>query len=484
MQPEYITRIWKKDPTVWSQDAQSGASIVNRLGWLTSPDDFISKVDEIVDFEKKISYSNVVLLGMGGSSLISYVLANFVPRPKRAFFVLDTTDPTSIKAVQEKIAIEDTLFIVGSKSGNTIEVECLFEYFYSLTPNPDQFIAITDIGTSLVDKAQKFNFRQLFINPSDIGGRFSALSYFALVPLVLLGGDVRSFVNAAQIAMQNCQLPAPNNPGWKLAEKIYNYFLQGKNKLTFISASQVSMLPYWIEQLVAESTGKSGKGILPVLEDDTFQNWDAADRIFIAFNEKNPAIPSLIRRKVMELNDLARETFEWMFATALLGAFLKVNPFDEPDVVKTKKNIESILVKPDEIKTKLLEAISKSNPNGFLKDIQTPEFIALLCFLPNDEKTKIELAQLKKELETKYHVPILIEMGPRYLHSTGQFYKGGINQGRFVILVDDQKELAIPNKNFGFQALKTAQALGDYEGLTQVQRKVILLNSRQARELV
>ena len=163
---------------------------------------------------------------------------------------------------------------------------------------------------------------------------------------------------------------------------------------------------------------------------------------------------------------------------------MQVNPFDEPDVVKTKKNTETILTHPNQIQSNLAQALSKSHPGNFLKGIHSPEFIALLCFLPYDEITKTQLHQLKKELETKYHVPVLIEMGPRYLHSTGQFYKGGINQGRFVILLDEQKELLIPNKNFGFQALKTAQALGDFEGLMQVQRKTIVLNLTQALQLV
>lgn len=453
-QDSLIQRLWDRDTTLWTQDTQVAETIRNRLGWLDCVSTFEPKLVAIRAFADYLPYSHVVLLGMGGSSLVSNVFAQAITDKRRTFYMLDTTDPETIQSVQQKIPLKDTLFIVASKSGTTIEVDCLFEYFYGLTPDPQQFIAITDFNTPLMHKAKQMNFRHIFVNPTDIGGRFAALSYFGLIPYALMGGDVISFFETAKEFVEECK-KSENNVPYKVAQLLFDNQKAGRNKLYFNIAPQYSLLTNWIEQLVAESTGKHGLGIVPILEGKPGSDGFTVD-IHIETTQ-----------------DLAREFFGWEMATALVGAMMEINPFDEPNVVFSKKNTGTYLQSEnagEEIRSSIAK-ISKSafEVPAFIQGISTPEFVAVLSYLPNAD-------QIRK-FASKVPVAVSICTGPSYLHSIGQLHKGGPNQGRFVIVVDDQPDLQIPGRNYGFQTLKLAQALGDYQALIQAGRKVILIKA-------
>jgi len=451
-QNNLIRRIVDKDTTLWTKDPTTAEKINNRLGWVDCVRTFEPKLVAIRAFADTLPYSNVVLLGMGGSSLVSRVFDQAVTEKTRKFFVLETTDPTTILKVQDQINLKDTLFIVASKSGTTIEVDSLYEYFFNLCPHPEQFITITDFNTPLMKLAEKNKFRHIFINPSDIGGRFAALSYFGLIPFALMGGDVISFFEHAKNAVEECHSEI-NNPAMELAEKMFQNHQSGKNKMYFDISPNYSALTLWIEQLVAESTGKQGLGVIPILEGEPSSD---------GFK---------IKMQLFQIGDLARQFYLWEMATAMMGAMMEINPFDEPNVVFSKQNTGNYLKSNDStvvIKKKISE-FSKSpfDVPGFLKDMNSPEFIVVLSYLPNADKIKSFAKQAS--------VPISICTGPSYLHSTGQLHKGGPNQARFVIVVDNQEDLKIPGKTYGFQTLKLAQALGDYEALNQAGRKVMMV---------
>lgn len=474
MSQQLLDKIWNKDPSAWNGPRET---IKQRLGWITSPTDFQPKGKDIQQFSKSTSYSTVVLLGMGGSSLVSRVFASCLSRPIRNFHVLDTTDPATILSIQNHIRLEDTLFIVASKSGTTIEVHALCEYFFGLCPHPEQFIAITDFNTPLMRYAEEKKFRHIFVNPADIGGRFSALSYFGLVPFALMGGHVEDLLSCAKDASRRC-IERRNNPAWEIANFIYENSTQGRNKLTFLTTDSLNLFPYWIEQLIAESTGKEGRGIFPVIENpSTFEAWNEPDRIFATFETSSEHLESKISRphisrQITMTDELGAEFFIWEFATAILGALFEINPFDEPNVVFSKKKTWGYLQEPAGIRNRMDQtAKSPSIISDFLGSVKSPEFIAILSYLPESSPYPTQLKNMLNPLG----VSVSINTGPRYLHSTGQFHKGGPNQGRFIILVDDQTDLPIPGENYGFQTLKIAQALGDYEALQEAYRKVVMV---------
>lgn len=479
MNPNHlVSDIWQKNALIWSGFADA---VQNRLGWLDCVSDFEPRALAIQIFAKSVPYSHVVLLGMGGSSLVSRVLYGCLSHPKRIFHVLDTTDPATILAVQNNIPLKDTLFVVASKSGTTIEVDCLLDYFYDICPRPEQFIAITDFNTPLMRRAEQLHFRHIFVNPANIGGRFAALSYFGLVPLALMGGDVQNFLACAKDTVRDCQ-KTENNPAVSLATFLFENAKSGRNKLTFLATTTISALPHWIEQLIAESTGKHGHGILPVLETpQTFNEWEAKDRMWLVYQTSNETLRSLeelqgkphLVRTIEKTDDLAKEFFLWEFSTALLGAMMEINPFDEPNVVESKKNTITYLEEPGHVATRIQSACTTiENSDELLNGIQPPEFIGILSY--GSLHTSMVTQHLKTKLAAKYHVPVTVSSGPGYLHSTGQFHKGGVNQGRFIILIDDQNDLPIQGRSYGFQTLKLAQALGDFEALRQADRKVLM----------
>lgn len=476
MNKQVLEKIWNKDPSAWKGDP---STIRQRLGWIDCVQEFSAKAKSIESFAKSIPYSNVVLLGMGGSSLVSRVFSECFSHPTRNFYVIDTTDTATILSIQNKLPLHDTLFIVASKSGTTLEVRALCDHFFSLCPHPEQFIAITDFNTPLMRHAEEKKFRHIFVNPSDIGGRFSALSYFGLVPFALMGGHVEDLLACAKEAIRLCQQTS-SNPAAYIAKFIFANAQEGRDKLTFLTVPSLRSFPKWIEQLIGESTGKDQKGICPVIEDlPTFEGWNQKDRTFVVFTTSCEHIDieskisrPVISRTIKKTDELGLEFFIWEFATALLGNLLEINPFDEPNVVFSKKKTSGYLRDPSGIDLKISEVTSPSSViSDFIKNTRIPEYIAILSYLPesNDYPYQLKNRMGKLELST------IVSHGPGYLHSTGQFHKGGPNSGRFILLIDDQPEVLIPGQNYGFQTLKLAQALGDFEALKEANRKVIMV---------
>jgi transaldolase / glucose-6-phosphate isomerase len=517
-------RIFTKDPFVWKSEEDQVKAIRNRLGWLNI-DDFIHRADDILDFAKEIKnekFKFVVLLGMGGSSLCPEVVRETFGSkqgyPK--LIMLDNTDPAAVKNVESQIDLKKTLFIVASKSGTTTETLSFDHYFYNLLKengfdNPGKhFIAITDDGTPLQDEAEQRNFRKVFTNPEDYGGRYSALSYFGLVPMALIGMDIKEVLhNAHQMEISSGPfIPAETNPAISLGTSIGINTRRGRDKVTFVLSDSINAFGYWVEQLIAESTGKEGKGILPVEgEDPGKPDFYSNDRIFVYLHagdddkQKDERKLSALQKaghpviKIDIKNKLAlgAEFFRWELATATAGRIIDVNPFNEPNVAESKKNSRDLL---DEWKDKGNfgegEPVISQNDisiyfntdadwvpkgkslsaflNSFTKLAQSPDYLAMLAyFLQTPQRQKL-LQQIRLKLRNKLKVATTLGYGPRYMHSTGQLHKGGPNKGVFIMFTyEAEEDLPIPGKDYGFATLQRAQALGDFRSLNDKNRRVI-----------
>jgi transaldolase/glucose-6-phosphate isomerase len=517
-------RIFTKDPSVWKDDEAESRAIRNRLGWLDI-DDFISRADDIINFAKEIKnekFKFVVLLGMGGSSLCPEVVREtFGSGPGYPhLLMLDNTDPAAVKNVESQIDLSRTLFIVASKSGTTTETLSFGHYFFNVLEkngyaNPgNQFIAITDGGTILQDEARERSFRKVFTNPEDYGGRYSALSYFGLVPMALIGIDIKEILNNAhQMEISSGPfIPSESNPAISLGTSLGMYARHGRDKVTFILSKSINAFGYWVEQLIAESTGKEGKGILPV-EGEDLGNPEiySDDRIFIyihagndetqreerKLNALHKAGHPVIKIDLKNKFALGAEFFRWELATAAAGRIINVNPFNEPNVSESKKNSKELL---NEWKDKgsFGEGDPVINQNGisiyydteadwapkvknlpaflnsFTKLSKSPDYLAMLAyFLQTPERHRL-LQQIRIKLRNKLKVATTLGYGPRYMHSTGQFHKGGPNKGVFIMFTyEAENDLPIPGKDYGFATLQRAQALGDFRSLNDKNRRVI-----------
>ncbi|MCG6912776.1 bifunctional transaldolase/phosoglucose isomerase [bacterium BMS3Abin03] len=519
-------RIYSKDPFVWKSEEKETEAIRNRLGWL-DVGDFINRADEIIDFAKEIKkekFKYVVLLGMGGSSLCPEV-ARETFGSKQGFpklLMLDNTDPAAVKNVESQVDLNKTLFIVASKSGTTTETLSFDHYFFNLLKdkgikNPGrQFIAITDDNTSLQDEAKERKFRKVFTNPDDYGGRYSALSYFGLVPMALIGINIKEILyNAHQMEINSGPfIPSDSNPGISLGTVLGMNARLGRDKVTFVLSKSISAFGYWVEQLIAESTGKEGNGILPVESEDLDKpEVYGNDRIFVYMHagdddKKNderklnilekaghPVIKIDLKNKLA----LGAEFFRWELATATAGRIISVNPFNEPNVSESKKNSKDLLNEWqktksfDEEKPIVNQNISvfynsdadwvpqgksvSAFLNSFVKLARSPDYIALLAyFLQTPQRQKL-LQSIRMKLRNKLKVATTLGYGPRYMHSTGQLHKGGPNNGVFIMFTYDAKDdLPIPGQDYGFATLQKAQALGDFRSLNNKNRRVIRIH--------
>jgi glucose-6-phosphate isomerase len=519
-------RIYSKDPFVWKSEEKETEAIRNRLGWL-DVGDFINRADEIIDFAKEIKkekFKYVVLLGMGGSSLCPEV-ARETFGSKQGFpklLMLDNTDPAAVKNVESQVDLNKTLFIVASKSGTTTETLSFDHYFFNLLKdkgikNPGrQFIAITDDNTSLQDEAKERKFRKVFTNPDDYGGRYSALSYFGLVPMALIGINIKEILyNAHQMEINSGPfIPSDSNPGISLGTVLGMNARLGRDKVTFVLSKSISAFGYWVEQLIAESTGKEGNGILPVESEDLDKpEVYGNDRIFVYMHagdddKKNderklnilekaghPVIKIDLKNKLA----LGAEFFRWELATATAGRIISVNPFNEPNVSESKKNSKDLLNEWqktksfDEGKPIVNQNISvfynsdadwvpqgksvSAFLNSFVKLARSPDYIALLAyFLQTPQRQKL-LQSIRMKLRNKLKVATTLGYGPRYMHSTGQLHKGGPNNGVFIMFTYDAKDdLPIPGQDYGFATLQKAQALGDFRSLNNKNRRVIRIH--------
>lgn len=495
-----IPRLWDKDHTIWKPDP---TEISNRLGWLTVAEHMRDRAVPLTGFARSISegqFSHVVLLGMGGSSLGPEVLrATFgTTRPFPKLIVLDSTVPGAIKQVEKSIRPNRTLFVVASKSGDTIEVTSLFAYFWSLvtrTPGNTkgaQFLAITDPGTSLVELAQERGFRTIFTNPPDIGGRYSVLSYFGLVPAALLGIDVAKLLDRSIAMARSCgpHVPPTENPGAAFGAGLGMLALSGRDKVTVVPSPKISTFGLWAEQLLAESSGKEGKGMVPVaLEPPGQPSLYGDDRVFVHLRlegddnreadrhlkalERNGS--PVFRFSLQDRYDLGAEFLRWEFATAVASHYLGVHPFNQPNVQESKKNTQFILRElhsgrplPPLSEEKSLEALlGKAEPGKYL---------GILAYLRPSEQLEAAVDALRLVILQRYRLVTTFGYGPRYLHSTGQLHKGGPNSGLFLQLLEDfEPKLEIPGERYTFGDLAEAQALGDFQSLRGHHRPVMRL---------
>ncbi|HTX17048.1 MAG TPA: hypothetical protein VMG34_00185 [Bacteroidota bacterium] len=512
-----IERLWKKDYTIWRSEEAHKKSILNRLGWLESVDLMQERRKDLTSFSedvRKSGFTHAVVLGMGGSSLCPDVCrTTFGSAPGYPkLFVLDSTNPTSVHRIESSISLEKTLFIVASKSGGTTETNMFYRYFFEKVgkvrkgdagPN---FIAITDAGTQMEAEATEKKFRKVFINPSDIGGRYSALSFFGLVPMAVIGMDIGRILGAAQsmiASSRNHEIKI--NPAALLGVTLGEAWKGGKDKLTFVTSKKLESFAYWVEQLVAESTGKEGKGILPVEGEPHFDH-NSTDRIFvfIRLHQDDPGIDSLLGRLRSEghptveivLEDeyeLGGEFFRWEFATAVAAVVMGINPFDEPNVKESKDNTvrvieefkktgalpkQELLVSGSGVELfcepryrEVLTAVGDDHSPAGLFDAHLGQckrghYVALLAYLDQNEKNMRHLQALRGAIGEKTSCATTLGFGPRYLHSTGQLHKGGAAKGLFILLTaDEPSDCKIPGEPFSFEILKQAQAIGDYQSL-------------------
>ncbi len=502
---EVTRRIWRKDHTVWHQDP---TEIANRLGWLTVTDIMSEQVTALISFVQEVKddgFHHVVLLGMGGSSLGAEVLHQVFGGTGGypELIVLDSTVPAWIQAVADAIDPARTLFLVSSKSGTTTEPLILFWYFHSLVERAAgkeragrNFVAITDPGTPLVRLAEEEGFRQVFLNPADIGGRYSVLSYFGLVPAVLVGVDIETLLDRAEGMRESCAscVPTHENPGAWLGAYIGTLTLRGRDKLTLITSPAVEGFGLWVEQLIAESTGKEGKGIIPVAGEPLVEpsGYDD-DRLFIYLrlgSDDNSAIDAAVEKikasgqpvvvlGMRDKYDLGAEFYRWEFATAIAGAILGIHPFNQPDVQRAKDATEHLL--KEYVATGHLP---RQETAGTLADLLAEtgkgKYLAIMAYLRQTPEIDGVFADLRRQVAERYHVATTLGYGPRFLHSTGQLHKGGPDSGLFLQLVTDHEEqIPVPGKPYTFGVVADAQALGDFEALKTLGRRVIRIHVEQ-----
>jgi transaldolase/glucose-6-phosphate isomerase len=474
---DVVHRIWRKDGTLWAPPGTP--EVGDRLGWLTIQDKLLEDLPAIHEFVRGVradGMTDVVLLGMGGSSLAPEVIRRSSPPSEGALrlHVLDSTEPLAVRAVADAIDVGRTLFIVSSKSGGTIEPNALLAYFRGLQPDPAHFVAITDPGTSMAELASREGFRHTFLSDPEIGGRYSALSPFGIVPAALAGVDVQAVLEGAEVAEENCEL-ADGNSGLWLGAALGEMALRGRDKLTLVVDPPIGSFGLWAEQLVAESTGKQGKGILPIADEPLAEPGAyAPDRVFVHVRDADAPDPRhaeamhalaaaghpTITLTAAGVNDLGRTFFFAEFATAVAGWALGINPFDQPNVQEAKDNTAKVLEQGPP------ERPQDGSLGELLDGLESPAYLAIMGYLPYDDAVDRAVSRLRAAAIERYGVATTWGYGPRFLHSTGQFHKGGPAVGRFLQLVHDSgADLDVPGKPYTFRKLIDAQADGDLQTL-------------------
>jgi hypothetical protein len=417
---ELVERIWERDPSVWT-----GADEAHWLGWLDEPARMRERVQELMEYATGVEVEDVVLLGMGGSSLASEVMRRLFRA--QHFHVLDTTHPTAIRRLEDSLNVDRTLFIAASKSGTTLETRSHVDYFRE---QGGQWAVITDPGSPLAELAD-----DVFYGEPTVGGRYSALSVFGILPAIFMGIDVERLLDRAEEMREACRLEE-GNPGLELGLEL------ARTRFLHLSGD----FGLWVEQLVAESTGKHGKGIVPV--------WVGGEEL--EFRLPDPY-------------ELGQEFFRWEFATAVAGSILGINPFDQPNVQEAKDRTNALLQGRGSLPGTKLG--SEGSVDELIAQAEQGDYIAILAFI--DPAREGELGPLEtRALSTG--CPVMKGLGPRYLHSTGQLHKGGPDNGLFIQVVDDLgEELKIPGRKYGFKTLISAQAVGDFEALKERGRRIV-----------
>ena len=522
---DFSRRLWDRDPSLWKDDPVHQKIISNSLGWLTVADIMLKHVDVLEGFPqemKSAGFTHQVLVGMGGSSLCPDVCrATFGTRPGfLQLHVLDSTVPASVAAVEASIDLAHTLFLVSSKSGGTTETTSFFQYFYERVRSikgdkaGENFVAITDPGTSLETLAKEKNFRHIFPGQPDIGGRYSALSNFGMIPAALAGVHVQGLLDRAVHMAQACGAgAAKDTPGLVLGAALAEAGRSGRDKITFVISPAIETFADWAEQLIAESTGKEGKGLIPVageaLRDPAGYG---KDRVFVqiklvsdadeatenALKALETAGHPVIRIVLHDVLDLGAEFFRWEIATATAGALMGIDPFDQPNVQESKDNTKNLLAEyraqgkfPEEkplLQSGDIKVYGDAALGGatssvaevltvFLKQARPGDYVALMAYIQPTPEHTVTLQTLRLNLRDACRLATTLGYGPRFLHSTGQLHKGGPNNGLFIqITADDASDLPIPGEPYSFSVLKHAQALGDLRSLASKQRRVLRLH--------
>ena len=510
-----VTRIWARDATVWT-----GEDEAKWLGWLDIVDEELADLEKYRDLRADIDaagFADILLMGMGGSSLCPEVLA--ITFGKTSFHILDSTVPAQIKSVESNLDIERTLFIVASKSGSTLEPNCFKQYFFELLANRvgrenagKQFIAITDPGSKMEQVARDDGFRHIFYGKPEIGGRFSALSAFGMTAAAAMGIDVASFLKKASEMVVVAREPEPeHNPAAILGIILGTCQQLRRDKLTIFTSPEIYDLGAWLEQLIAESTGKNGVAIIPVdREPVEHAEKYGADRVFIFLTLKGDAgfVEQVREAEVaghpvvrIELENLGQEFFRWEFATAVAGAVMQINPFNQPDVESAKIEARKITdeyeqtgalpaEKPffeadgmaffssEAYAATLARAVNGQTPASILQahldQLTAGDYFALLGYIEMNVHNESLLGTIREKVLHSRRVATCLGFGPRFLHSTGQAYKGGPNSGVFLqITSDDEIDLPVPGQKYTFGVVKAAQARGDFEVLLARGRRAL-----------
>ena len=519
-----IRRIWDRDIGAWKARPGSleAKSIETRLGWLDVAKTLAHELPRVEALGQAAAHERiraVYLLGMGGSSLCAEVLRSVfgVADGFPELFVLDTTDELTITSAAGRLEPRETLFLVSSKSGGTVEVASMERYFWGLmtarlgADAGRHFVAITDPGTALQKLAQSRGYREVFVNPADIGGRFSALSLFGLVPAALIGAPLHAIVEGGKAMAEGCRQQSHANSGLELGAFIGAAVKEGRDKLTVALSPRLSSLGLWIEQLVAESTGKHDTGALPVVDEPLGRPDEyGSDRAFVAIatevDEPDAAMLHALEaaghpvlRLTTRVDGLGAEFFRWEFATAIAGAVLGINPFDEPNVSEAKEKTKALLstystdgrlpqpaaAASDSSVSVFSRRFSGASPAAVVRaaidSLQPGDYAAFLSYLPGESDVQTAIMDVRRAIRSKTHAASTFGVGPRYLHSTGQYHKGGPNTAlAFVITADDETETEIPDAGYTFAVLKRAQALGDVETLEAHGRRTVRIHLQDA----
>ena len=519
-----VQRIWEKDASVWT-----GGDENNWLGWLEIVGEELQNLDAYRDLRKDIEaagFKDIVLMGMGGSSLCPEVLA--LTFGIGSFHILDSTVPAQIITLESKLDLAKTLFIVASKSGTTLEPNCFKQYFFDRVSNVagkenagKQFIAVTDPGSKMQKVAEEDGFRKIMFGKPEIGGRFSALSAFGLTAAAVMGLDLERLLNGAASMVRSCKATnAGENPGAILGTIMGVCRREGRDKLTVFTPPEFYDLGAWLEQLIAESTGKNGLSIIPVdrepmLPVDMYGN----DRLFVNFTVKGAEIDEdtaadladmveaghpVITIELENQYSIAKEFFRWEFATAIAGSIIGINPFDQPDVESAKVETRSLtetyetsgslpderpffeengikLFSSEKYAAELQNVVEEESLAGFIEshlwNIKENDYFAILAYVEMDEEHEQVLQEIRSRVLEHYTAATCLGFGPRFLHSTGQAYKGGANNGVFLqITSGDQVDIPVPGQKYTFGVVKAAQARGDFQVLLDRGRRALRIH--------
>ena len=520
---DVIKRIWNKDASLWKNEQSHQKIIKNSLGWLTVPGEMLTAVVELKSFTESVratgEFHHAMVCGMGGSSLCPEVLRQTFGRQEGfpELLVLDSTDPDAINNFAHQIDVNKCLFIIASKSGTTTEPNAFHRYWYHEVAKRSEepgkgFVTITDPGSQMADTAASEGFRRIFLNQPDIGGRYSALSYFGMVPGALMGVDIEKLLRGAQAMGELCKAAPATNPGAVLGSVIAECARAGRDKLTIVTDQKLSTVGLWVEQLIAESTGKEGNGIVPIVGEplgavSAYGN----DRLFVSISvgeqdgEAKSKLKALeeaghpiVYRSLGDIYDLGAEFFLWEMATAFAGWRLEINPFDQPNVQESKDATKALLEKysqegklpqPTPLATggqlSVYGGGEASQPSNSLREvlrahcatIKPGDYFALLAYVEETPETEEALQAIRVNVRDATGCATTVGYGPRFLHSTGQLHKGGPDSGVFIqITAPDKVDLEVPGAPYTFGVLKQAQALGDFQSLIAHGRRAIQVN--------